>query len=143
MMEGKKSFGFGFSKTKPKVNLVKTDAVKAFDLGGSSKKDDNVELITGLEGNKVKSVNKPEEVKGPLTIPCPKNKLSFEVNKTPVSSADQEVINALIADAEERKNDKKEESTLQIPADKIADKPEEKVEDPDYEEIGIESFGNF
>lgn len=140
-MEGKKSFGFGFSKTKPKVNLVKTDAVKAFDLGG--KKDDTVELITGLEGKKVKSVNKPEEVKGPLTIPCPKNKLSFEVNRTPVSSADQEVINALIADAEERKSAKKEDSTLEIPADKIADKPEEKVEDPDYEEVGIESFGNF
>ena len=136
------SLSFGFSKTKPKVSLAKTtEAVKAFDFGGSTKKDNDIELITGMEGKKVKSVNKPEEPKGPLTIPCQKNKLSFQV-KAPVSAEDQEVINALIADAEDRKKEKEEDSTLAIPADKISDKPEEKVDDPNYEEIGIESFGN-
>lgn len=144
----KKPLAFSFGKTKPKINLVKTESQKAFDQGVPTQS--NHELITGLEGNKIRSVNKPVEKKGPLIIPCQKNDLSFKIpdknekkldKNCETSSEDAEVLNALLADSKGQTN-KKPDADLSIPADQIDNnKKEIKIVEPDYEEINIESFG--
>ncbi len=131
----KKPLAFSFGKTKPKVNLIQTEVVKVFTPKADIQNGDNIELITGLEGKIVKSINPVDKVKKPLVIPCLKNDLNFGK----VSAEDLEVLNALKADATGI-HKKEADANLTIPADKI-DPKLKAIEEPDYEEVGIESFG--
>ena len=78
----KKGFTFGFSKTKPKINLSQTEKAKEFQLE-TNKPDSNIELIKSIEGKKVNTVNKSadDEKKKPLIIPCAKNNLIFDIKR--------------------------------------------------------------
>ena len=78
----KKVFTFGFSKTKPKVNLSQTEKAKAFQAE-SSKPESSIELIKSIEGKKVNPVNKSadDEKKKPLVIPCAGNNLVFDIKR--------------------------------------------------------------
>lgn len=136
----KKSLTFSFSKSKPKVNLVKNDKIKAFDFDGSQSKlnDNGFELITGLEGKRVKSLKPAQPPKQPLSIPCPKNELNFSVpGKGGISDLD--VINALITDSKIEK-EKTEAADIAMPE---AEKVEKKIAEPDYGCVQIEQFGNI
>ncbi len=130
----KKPLAFSFGKTKPKVNLMQTGAVKAF-IKTDTQSEETVELITGLEGQVVKSLKPVEKVKKALVIPCQKNDLNFGK----ASAEDLEVLNALKADATGI-NKKDADENLTIPADLI-DAKLKAIEEPNYEEVGIESFG--
>ena len=134
----KKSLTFSFSKSKPKVNLVKNDKINAFDNDKSKLNDNGFELITGLEGKRVKSLKPTEPAKKPLSIPCPKNELNFSVpGKGGISDLD--VINALITDSK-IENKKTEAADIAMPE---ADKVEKKIDEPDYGTVQIEQFGKF
>jgi hypothetical protein len=142
----KKSIAFSFSKLKQKSSLVKqVEVVKAFNLDESKKYQENVELITSIEGKQLKSLNeKNESKKLPLIIPCKKNELNFKVkskNINEVNPEDLEVLNELIADSINQKNKKKPEVILAMSSNDKID--ENKIEEPNYEEIGIEQFGNY
>ena len=141
----KKTLAFSFSKSKPKVNLVKTEITKTF-VADDTKKNE-IELITGIAGKKLQSLNKTSEaIKKPLVIPCQKNELNFNVkpndtnNKT--SPEDLEIINALVADSMNVKLTNKVDAVLAIDSTEVADE-KKIIEEPNYEAIGIEQFGNY
>ena len=165
----KKTFTFGFSKTKPKINLSQNEKAKEFQSEDKSKSDaSKVELIKSIEGTKLSTVHKSadDDKKKPLVIPCAKNNLIFdlkreeirkskanereadkltsnETNMTSTATAkidDLAAINALIADSKEKKIDK-DKVDLKIPLDEIQTLEEKKVEEPDYERIDLEKFG--
>lgn len=157
----KKTFTFGFSKTKPKVTLSQNE--KAFQTENNNKTD--IELIKSIEGKKVNTVNKSaeDEKKKPLIIPCAKNNLIFDIKREEIRNKkledneaklvttymtretlistgqidDLAAINALIADSKKKVEDK-EKNDIQIPLNEAESNA---VEDPDYESIDLEKFG--
>jgi hypothetical protein len=165
----KKGFTFGFSKTKPKINLSLSDKAKEFQ-SEPSKPDSNIELIKSIEGKKVNTVNKTpdDEKKKPLVIPCAKNNLIFDIKREEIRNnkikAEQEnkssnlvepsqtplelngkiddltAIAALIADSK-KKLEEKDKVELKIPLTEEEKSEKIRVEEPDYEKIDLEKFG--
>ncbi len=165
----KKGFTFGFSKTKPKINLSQTEKAKEFQLE-TNKPDSNIELIKSIEGKKVNTVNKSadDEKKKPLIIPCAKNNLIFDIKREEIRNnkikAEQEnasssqteavqpplisngkiddmaAIAALIADSK-KKLEEKDKVDLKIPLTEEEKSEKARVEEPDYEKIDLEKFG--
>lgn len=152
------SFSFGFSKTKQKTSVIQTAAFKE----ETKKTDENIELITSIEGFKLKSLNKSSDTsKKAIVIPCQKNQTLIDTVKYKKSkdstdlldeslinsnakSDDLEAIRALISDSRVKKEDA-ENTDLKIPIKegKSEEKSSEieKVEDPNYEAIDLEQFG--
>jgi len=165
----KKGFTFGFSKTKPKINLSQNEKAKEFQ-SEPNKPESNIELIKSIEGKKVNTVNKPseDEKKKPLIIPCAKNNLIFDIKREEIRNnkikAEQEngisnvielsqkplelngkiddltAIAALIADSK-KKLDENDKVELKIPLTEEEESEKFRVEEPDYEKIDLEKFG--
>ena len=146
MSEKKPVLAFGFSKTKTKTTLVKNETTtRTFGFESTTTKE-KIELITSIEGKKVKSINQPVEAEvKPLVIPCIQNQIQIVSNKAKEPASiqanpeDLEAIRALLADSINAKKEEKN-SNLSIPIDKLNEK--EVIEDPNYDAVGVEQFGN-
>jgi hypothetical protein len=146
----KKTLTFSFSKIKPKTSLTikSNETVKAFEITATKNlkndEDEKCELIGSIEGKKVKSLNKSEgdEKKKPLIIPCQKNLLNFnpKLATTATSAEDLEIIKELIKDTLKNKEEQNKDANLTVEMTN-KQKEAEIVEDPNYEQIGIEQFG--
>lgn len=153
------SIGFSFSKTKQKTTLIQTETVKLFKQDDSKKKSNNEndqpELITSIEGTKVKPLNgTSKQDNKPLVIPCQKNQLlikskkdtkddntdSFKIDPK-ANPDDVEAVKALIQDSLKRKNTEKEEDNIAISLNENGVEEIEAVEDPNYEAVDLEKFG--
>lgn len=181
----KPTLSFGFSKVKAKSSLVrpssststtknfsKTTTSPAFDDSDSLKnKKSEIVLITGFEGNRIKTVHKQplseaEKANQKLVIPCQRNEPIFDVQdtiekrkvdnnssnnskvvnmgKTTEMSADLNAIQALIKQSKEAKDQDSKDTALKIPldAEEENEKKKQKVVDlPDYESVDLEKFG--
>lgn len=147
-VEKKTTLAFSFSKVKAKTSLSikSTETVKAFEITSKKFDEDNDkrELIGAIEGKKVKSISNPEsnEKQKPLVIPCIKNQINF--NPKLIANANQddlEVIKELIKDTQKEKNEKEKDQNLTVEMKETKEKELESIEDPNYEQIGIEQFG--
>ena len=160
------TIAFGFSKTKPKTNLIQSSSLansKTFEVKTNEKDEEKIELITSLAGNKIQSLN-PVEKKGPLIIPCQENTLIIKSTKSQekqqddastsatllnglaanASPEDIEAYKALLAEQESRKNTNNNQNSLVIETateKKEKGEDEEMIEEPDYEKVEIEKFG--
>ena len=147
-VEKKTTLAFSFSKVKAKTSLSikSTETVKAFEITSKKFDEDNDkrELIGAIEGKKVKSISNPEsnEKQKPLVIPCIKNHINL--NPKLIANANQddlEVIKELIKDTQKEKNEKEKDQNLTVEMKETKEKELESIEDPNYEQIGIEQFG--
>jgi len=165
MEEPKKTLSFGFSKVKTKTTIIKNESTKAFE-SVEKKSDQQVELITSIEGKKLKSLNKNEDdmPKGPVVIPCQQNtnilekkredkkrnedleKRIKELEGKVENKQELEALKALFAETLNKNKDQTNED-LKIPmnpneSDQNKDsKTLEEIEDANYDHIDLEKFG--
>jgi hypothetical protein len=165
-MEEKKpmSLSFGFSKVKPKSSLVQTNTKLFDDSKSKPAPEDQIELITSLDGKKITTLHKKDDInsKKPLVIPCQKNQPVFDIAKAmekklaeasrdvqpnadgkPID--DLEAVRALMKESKEKSNETKE-SNLKIPLNEESGKDQStlgEVEEPNYENVDLEQFGRL
>jgi hypothetical protein len=153
----KKAISFGFSKLKPKTTLAKPET-SLFKAELPVSESDKPELITSIDKNKITSLNKPVVDNRPLVIPCPKNRDIVGSHKkakdleaavaegasSKGSADDVAAVRALIEQAKNSKNDGKDDGLVIEQKETVVTVKElDKVEDPNYEAIDLEKFGNF
>lgn len=154
-VEKKMGFSFGFSKTKQKTQIVKT---QAFQEEKKSDFSEKIDLITSIDAKKITFQDKTlNETKKPLVIPCQKNETLVEKAKKErengsvaelekklekcEQNGDTEAVKALLSAIREKK-EVKEDENLKIPVNsELIDKNMEKIEEPNYEAIDLELFG--
>jgi hypothetical protein len=160
MTEPKKpSISFGFSKMKPKTNVVKIESSLFKDE--FKKKEDEVvkiELITSLSDKKVNPAdNSKNEENKPLVIPCQRNrdilgahlkekqslaKNDHKVSTNSLNADDLDAVKALREEANKAKEESKDDGLVIKTDVKEETSALESVDDADYEAIDIEKFGN-
>ena len=146
----KPAISFGFSKLKPKTQVVKTES-SLFKVESSVNEEDKPELIKSIQDNKINSISKPPEEVKPLIIPCPKNRDIIGIHQKAKEFIDISIkanpddlaaVKALIQDAQNAKNETKDDGlVISKPEASTALSELEKVEDADYEAIDLEKFG--
>jgi G patch domain/KOW motif-containing protein len=165
MEEPKKTLSFGFSKVKTKTAIIKNESTKAFE-SVEKKSDQQIELITSIEGKKLKSLNKNEDetLKRPVVIPCQQNTnilekkredkkrsedLEKRIKELEGKAENKQELEALKALFAETLNKNKDQSNaeLKIPMNpneteqNTEKKTLEEIEDANYDQIDLEKFG--